>query len=97
MADIPSLREAVGSLVRDGDTVALEGFMHLMPFAAGHELIRQGRRNLTLVRMTPDVIDDQLIGAGCARGRRLPTAPAPRSAARSPARSSRPCPRCAPT
>jgi glutaconate CoA-transferase subunit A len=53
--------------VHDGDFVALEGFTHLIPFAAGHEIIRQGRRNLTLVRMTPDVIYDQLIGAGCAR------------------------------
>ncbi len=54
-------------MVRDGDVVALEGFTHLIPFAAGHEIIRQGRRNLTLVRMTPDLIYDQLIGAGCAR------------------------------
>ncbi len=54
-------------MVRDGDTVALEGFTHLIPFAAGHEIIRQRRRNLTLVRMTPDLIYDQLIGAGCAR------------------------------
>jgi glutaconate CoA-transferase, subunit A len=53
--------------VRDGDTVALEGFTHLIPHAAGHELIRQTRRDLTLVRMTPDVIYDQLIGMGCAR------------------------------
>lgn len=53
-------------MVRDGDVVALEGFTHLIPFAAGHEIIRQGRRNLTLVRMTPDLIYDQLIGAGCA-------------------------------
>ena len=53
--------------MRDGDTVALEGFTHLIPHAAGHELIRQGRRDLTLVRMTPDVIYDQLIGMGCAR------------------------------
>jgi glutaconate CoA-transferase subunit A len=67
MADITNLREAVSSLVRDGDTVALEGFTHLIPFAAGHELIRQQRKNLTLVRMTPDVIYDQMIGAGCAR------------------------------
>ena len=52
--------------MRDGDVVALEGFTHLIPFAAGHEIIRQGRRNLTLVRMTPDLIYDQLIGAGCA-------------------------------
>jgi glutaconate CoA-transferase subunit A len=53
-------------MVRDGDVVALEGFTHLIPFAAGHEIIRQGRRNLTLVRLTPDLIYDQLIGAGCA-------------------------------
>lgn len=60
-----SLPEAMGK-VHDGDVVALEGFTHLIPFAAAHELIRQGRRNLTLVRMTPDLICDQLIGAGCA-------------------------------
>lgn len=52
--------------MRDGDTLALEGFTHLIPFAAGHEIIRQQRRNLTLIRMTPDLIYDQLIGAGCA-------------------------------
>src|SRR3954453_3156091 len=63
---IVPLAEAVAGLVRDGDTVALEGFTHLIPFAAAHEIIRQGRRDLTLVRMTPDVIYDQLIGAGCA-------------------------------
>jgi glutaconate CoA-transferase subunit A len=62
-----SLRDAIAELVRDGDTVALEGFTHLIPFAAGHEVIRQGRTDLTLVRMTPDVIYDQLIGAGAAR------------------------------
>jgi glutaconate CoA-transferase subunit A len=61
------LREAVAELVHDGDVVALEGFTHLIPHAAGHELIRQGRRDLTLVRMTPDVVYDQLIGMGCAR------------------------------
>src|SRR6187551_2676835 len=65
---IVSLSEAVEQLVRDGDTVALEGFTHLIPHAAGHELIRQERRDLTLVRMTPDVVYDQLIGMGCARG-----------------------------
>jgi glutaconate CoA-transferase, subunit A len=64
---IASLRDAVGELVHDGDVVALEGFTHLIPHAAGHELVRQGRRDLTLVRMTPDVIYDQLIGMGCAR------------------------------
>ena len=61
------LSEAISALVKDGDTVALEGFTHLIPFAAGHEIIRQGKRDLTLVRMTPDLVDDQLIGAGCAR------------------------------
>jgi glutaconate CoA-transferase subunit A len=64
---ITSLKDAVESLVRDGDTVALEGFTHLIPHAAGHELIRQGRRDLTLIRMTPDIVYDQLIGMGCAR------------------------------
>jgi glutaconate CoA-transferase subunit A len=67
LAEIVSLREAVAELVRDGDTVALEGFTHLIPHAAGQELIRQRRRELALIRMTPDVIYDQLIGAGCAR------------------------------
>src|SRR6201987_3975204 len=67
MAEITTLGEAVAGLVRDGDNVAMEGFTHLIPFAAGHEVIRQGRKRLTLVRMTPDVIYDQLIGAGCAR------------------------------
>src|SRR5918911_1021020 len=66
MAEITTLTEAISGLVRDGDSVALEGFTHLIPFAAGHEIIRQRRRNLTLVRMTPDIIYDQLIGAGCA-------------------------------
>jgi glutaconate CoA-transferase subunit A len=66
MADIVPLRHAVADLIRDGDTVAMEGFTHLIPFAAGHEIIRQGRRGLTLVRMTPDVIFDQMIGMGCA-------------------------------
>lgn len=67
MAEITSLRAAVAGLVRDGDTVACEGFTHLIPHAAGHELIRQGRRGLTLVRLTPDLIYDQLLGMGCAR------------------------------
>ena len=67
MAEIVSLADGVAAVVHDGDTVAMEGFTHLIPFAAGHEVIRQGRRELTLVRMTPDVIYDQLIGAGCAR------------------------------
>jgi glutaconate CoA-transferase subunit A len=67
MSELVTLPEGVDRLVRDGDTVALEGFTHLIPHAAGHELIRQGRRELTLVRMTPDVVYDQLIGMGCAR------------------------------
>ncbi len=66
MAQITSLQEAVSELVGDGDAVALEGFTHLIPFAAGHEIVRQGRKRLTLVRMTPDLIYDQLIGMGCA-------------------------------
>jgi len=67
VAEILALDEAVSLLVHDGDCVALEGFTHLIPFAAGHEIIRQGRRDLTLVRLTPDLILDQLIGMGCAR------------------------------
>jgi glutaconate CoA-transferase subunit A len=67
MAEIVGLREAVAELVHDGDVVALEGFTHLIPYAAGHELVRQGRRGLTLVRMTPDLVYDQLIGMGCAQ------------------------------
>jgi glutaconate CoA-transferase subunit A len=67
VAEIVPLREAVRELVHDGDVVALEGFTHLIPFAAGHELVRQSRRDLTLVRMTPDLVYDQLIGMGCAR------------------------------
>jgi glutaconate CoA-transferase, subunit A len=67
MARILGLGEAIAELVSDGDTVALEGFTHLIPVAAGQEIIRQGRRGLTLVRMTPDIVYDQLIGAGCAR------------------------------
>jgi glutaconate CoA-transferase, subunit A len=67
VAEIVSLADAIARSVDDGDTVAMEGFTHLIPHAAGHEVIRQGRRELTLVRMTPDVIYDQMIGAGCAR------------------------------
>jgi glutaconate CoA-transferase, subunit A len=67
MAAILSLHDAVAAHVADGDVVALEGFTHLIPFAAGHEVIRQGRRDLTLVRLTPDLVYDQMIGAGCAR------------------------------
>lgn len=64
---IGTLREAVSAFVRPGQTVALEGFTHLIPFAAGHEIIRQRIDELTLVRMTPDIIYDQMIGMGCAR------------------------------
>jgi glutaconate CoA-transferase, subunit A len=67
VARIIPLSDAVADLVHDGDVVALEGFTHLIPHAAGHELIRQGRGELTLVRMTPDVVYDQLVGMGCAR------------------------------
>jgi glutaconate CoA-transferase subunit A len=67
VAEIVSLAEAIAEAVHDGDTVAMEGFTHLIPHAAGREVIRQRRRDLALVRMTPDVIYDQLIGAGCAR------------------------------
>ncbi len=62
-----SLREAIAEYVTDGACVALEGFTHLIPFAAGHEIIRQRRRDLHLVRMTPDLVYDQMIGMGCAR------------------------------
>jgi glutaconate CoA-transferase subunit A len=62
-----SLRAAVAEIVRPGDSVALEGFTHLIPFAAGHEIIRQRIRDLTLIRMTPDLLYDQMIGCGCAR------------------------------
>ena len=61
-----SLQQAVALLVSDGISLAMEGFTHLIPFAAGHEIIRQKKRNLTLIRMTPDLIYDQLIGMGCA-------------------------------
>jgi glutaconate CoA-transferase subunit A len=67
MAELTSLHEAVATLVHDGDAVALEGFTHLIPFAAGHEILRQGRRELELIRMTPDVLYDQMIGMGAAR------------------------------
>jgi glutaconate CoA-transferase subunit A len=67
MAEIVPLPEAVSRLVHDGDSLALEGFTHLIPVAAGQEIIRQRRRDLTLVRMTPDIVYDQMIGAGCAR------------------------------
>jgi glutaconate CoA-transferase subunit A len=64
---VATMRDAVADLVRDGDTVVIEGFTHLICFAAGHEIIRQRRRDLTLCRLTPDLIYDQMIAAGCAR------------------------------
>lgn len=66
MAKFVSLQEGIEEVVRDGDSVAMEGFTHLIPHAAGHEAIRQGRKRLTLIRMTPDLIYDQMIGMACA-------------------------------
>src|ERR671932_945958 len=67
MAELVGLAEAVAGLVHDGDSVALEGFTHLIPFAAGHEVLRQGRADLELIRMTPDILYDQMVGVGVAR------------------------------
>src|SRR5262245_773612 len=67
MAEILSLSDAIARFVRSGDAIALEGFTHLIPFASGHEIIRQGITDLTLIRMTPDLIYDQMIGSGCAQ------------------------------
>ena len=67
VSKVISMRDAISRFVHDGDTVVIEGFTHLICFAAGHEIIRQRRRDLTLARLTPDLIYDQLIGAGCAR------------------------------
>jgi glutaconate CoA-transferase subunit A len=67
VAELTDLASAVAGIVRDGDAVAMEGFTHLIPFAAGHEVLRQGRRDLELIRMTPDVLYDQLVGMGVAR------------------------------
>jgi len=64
---VVSMRDAIARYVHDGDTVVIEGFTHLICFAAAHEIIRQGRRELTLCRLTPDLIYDQMIAAGCAR------------------------------
>lgn len=64
--ELTTLSETIARHVRDGQSVALEGFTHLIPFAAGHEIIRQRRKNLELIRMTPDLIYDQMIGMGCA-------------------------------
>ena len=66
MTKLCSLQEAIARLVQDGDCVYAAGFTHLIPFAAGHEIIRQGRKNLTLARATPDLIYDQMVAAGCA-------------------------------
>ncbi len=66
MSEFTTLRDAIARYVRPGQTVALEGFTHLIPFAAGHEIIRQRITDLTLVRMTPDLLYDQMIGSGCA-------------------------------
>jgi glutaconate CoA-transferase subunit A len=67
MAEFLTLTDAVAAFVHDGDTLAMEGFTHLIPYAAGHEVIRQQRRDLTLVKMTPDILYDQMIGMGMAR------------------------------
>jgi glutaconate CoA-transferase, subunit A len=67
VAEVVELREAVAGLVSDGDSVALEGFTHLIPTAAAHEIIRQEKKDLTLIRMTPDLIYDQMIGTGCVK------------------------------
>ncbi len=67
MSKVVTMQEAIARFVRDGDLVVMEGFTHLIPFAAGHEIIRQRRKDLTIARLTPDLIYDQLIAAGCAR------------------------------
>src|SRR5512136_1477522 len=64
---VMSMKEAIAKFVHDGDSAYLAGFTHLIPFAAGHELIRQGKKDLTLARATPDIIYDQMVAAGCAR------------------------------
>ena len=66
MSKLVSLSRAIAEFVNDGDVVYAAGFTHLIPFAAGHEIIRQGRKNLTLARATPDLIYDQMVAAGCA-------------------------------
>src|SRR5215467_2331110 len=67
MTKLTSLTNAISSYVNDGDVVYAAGFTHLIPFAAGHEIIRQGKKNLTLARATPDLIYDQVVAAGCAK------------------------------
>src|SRR5690349_6571052 len=66
MPKLGTLKDAISKHVADGDTIYAAGFTHLIPFAAGHEIIRQGRKNLTLARATPDLVYDQLVAAGCA-------------------------------
>ena len=66
MSKVASMRQAIAEFVHDGDVVVVEGFTHLICFAAAHEIIRQRRRDLTLCRLTPDVVYDQMIAAGCA-------------------------------
>ena len=67
MTKLTTLKQAVADFVKDGDIVYAAGFTHLIPFAAGHEIIRQGRKNLILARATPDLIYDQMVAAGCAK------------------------------
>ena len=67
MAKLMGLSDAIAENVHDGDSVALEGFTHLIPFGAGHEIMRQGKCDLELIRMTPDILYDQMIGVGCCR------------------------------
>src|SRR4030066_702345 len=67
MSKVTPLAEAVRQNVRDGDLVYAAGFTHLIPFAAGHEIIRQGKRDLILARATPDLVYDMMVAAGCAR------------------------------
>ena len=67
MTKLTSLSDAIERYVNDGDTIYAAGFTHLIPFAAGHEMIRQGKKNLSLARATPDLIYDQMVAAGCAR------------------------------
>jgi hypothetical protein len=73
MAELMTLPDAIAELVSDGDSVALEGFTHLIPFAAGHEIIRQGRQDLELIRMTPDLLYDQMIGTRSSTTGRAPS------------------------
>ena len=67
MSKLTTLSEAISKYVQDGDTLYAAGFTHLIPFAAGHEIIRQNKRDLVLARATPDLIYDQMVAAGCAR------------------------------